>query len=175
MGFTCPHFQRWWRPTTQHATSAWMSGPTMGECPWFCDCSCCGGLAGFAHLTCIAKATKHKCRLATAEDVRAFVELWQNCPDCKQGYMNQLSINLSDAFIAFAETSYWHPRNSMWGKMKVLAPIGSKKMTLHNIILANLRMGVTGSCKKKMECKMLINKLLLCVCVSGLRFRSGVL
>jgi hypothetical protein len=115
-------FQRWRCLAAQHATSAWTRGATMEGTPLVRDCSC-RGLAGFAHLACIAKAAKHKCRLAAAEDVTAFVELWQNCPGCKQQYMNQLSINLADAFIAFAETSYWHLGNGMWDKMKVMAAI----------------------------------------------------
>jgi hypothetical protein len=90
--------------------------------PLMQDCSCRGS-AGYAHLTCIAEAVKHKCRLATAEEITAFVEPWENCPGCKQGYMNQLSVNLSDAFIAFVETSYWHPGNGMWDKIKVMAAI----------------------------------------------------
>jgi hypothetical protein len=73
--------------------------------PLMRDCSCCGS-AGFVHLTCIAEAAKHKCRLAAAEDVTAFVEPWENCPGCKQRYTNQLSIDLSDAFIEFAEAAF---------------------------------------------------------------------
>jgi hypothetical protein len=44
----------------------------------------------------------------------AFVGPWEICPNCKQAYQNQLSLDLSSAFVSFAEAAYGHPGNSIF-------------------------------------------------------------
>jgi hypothetical protein len=59
------------------------------EEPLVQECSYCG-LHGIAHLACIAKYAKNKCKEATDDDRLAFTSPWIECPNCTQLYQNQL-------------------------------------------------------------------------------------
>ena len=55
--------------------------------------------------------------------LRAFERPWATCPNCKQPYQNQLSLDLSRECVSFALTAYGHSENTIWDKMKVLSSI----------------------------------------------------
>ena len=92
------------------------------------DCSCRGDSAGFAHLSCLTKYAEQKCRAANYIDLDAFVEPWNKCNNCKQTFQNQLAVDLSSAFVSFAEAIYGHPGNSKWDKLKVISALRTKIM-----------------------------------------------
>ena len=97
------------------------------------DCSCRGDSAGFAHLSCLATYAEQKCKQARDGDTKAFTEPWQYCNNCKQPF-SQLSIDLSSAFVSFAEATYSHEGNSKWDKLKVIDSLRSKIMALHDTV-----------------------------------------
>lgn len=89
------------------------------------DCACRGDSAGFAHLSCLVTYAEQKSRAAyTSFD--AFIEPFETCNNCKQPFMGQLSLDLSSAFVSFAEATYGHEGSSKWDKMNILAAIRSK-------------------------------------------------
>lgn len=68
------------------------------------DCSCRGDAAGYAHLSCLTEYAKMKSMGAKGpkdDSERA----WHICPNCNTQYQNQVRIDLSSAFLAFAETA----------------------------------------------------------------------
>jgi hypothetical protein len=98
------------------------------------NCSCRGDSAGFAHLSCLTKYAEQKCNQARDGDMSAFTEPWKYCNNCKQPFQGQLSIDLSSAFVSFAEATYSHEGNSKWDKMKVLSALRVKIMALHDTV-----------------------------------------
>jgi hypothetical protein len=88
------------------------------------DCSCRGDSAGFAHLSCMSSYAEQKCKAASGTtDMNAFSEPWRICNNCKQPFKNQLAVDISSAFVSFAEATYSHEGSSKWGKMKVMAAL----------------------------------------------------
>jgi hypothetical protein len=85
------------------------------------DCSCRGDSAGFAHLSCLTKYAEQKCKQANEVDLPSFCEPWKKCNNCKQPFQRQLGIDLSSAFVLFAESTYGYHDASKWDKMKVTA------------------------------------------------------
>jgi hypothetical protein len=69
----------------------------------------------------------------------------------KQPFQNQLSIDLASAFISFAEATYSHPNSSKWDKLRIMAALRCKIVTLF------------GFPDRNSERKELSNKLLLLV------------
>jgi hypothetical protein len=98
------------------------------------DCSCRGDSAGYAHLSCLAQYAAQKCKAAGDRDFDAFSTPWVICNNCKQPFQGQLSLDLSSAFVFFAETTYGHTGNSKWDKMKVIDSLRSKIMILDNTV-----------------------------------------
>jgi hypothetical protein len=45
----------------------------------------------------------------------AFSRSWRECPNCKQPYQNQISLDLSSAFVSFAEANYNNPGKCIIG------------------------------------------------------------
>jgi hypothetical protein len=115
------------------------------------DCSCRGDSAGFAHFSCLTKYAEQKCKQAGDGDFDAFSEPWQICNNCKQPFQNQLAIDISSAFVSFAEATYGHPESCKWDKMKVMTAIKS------NIMAFPTKLETDG---ERMETTVLINKLL---------------
>ena len=76
------------------------------------DCSCRGNSAGFAHLSCMIEYAKQKSNQAAGKDFDKFTEPWYQCPNCKQQFKSQLSLDLTSAFVSFADATYGHPGNS---------------------------------------------------------------
>ncbi|KAL3788404.1 hypothetical protein ACHAW5_001016 [Stephanodiscus triporus] len=87
-----------------------------------------------------------------------FVKPWEYCPNCKQQYQRQLSLDMSSSFVTFAEATYGHPENSKWDKIRVMQSLRSKIVTLVNNIFRPLSCQDAGMLK--MECETLIKKLL---------------
>ena len=88
------------------------------------DCYCRGDSAGFAHQSCIVQFNEQKSKEATAKDdpssfnAVTFAEYWRTCPNCKQRYQKQLSVDLTSAFVSFAERAYGHDGNSDMDKLE---------------------------------------------------------
>ena len=75
------------------------------------DCSCRGDSAGFAHLSCMIEYAKQKSNQAAGKDFDKLTEPWYHCPNCKQQFKSQLSLDLTSAFVSFADATYGHPGN----------------------------------------------------------------
>ena len=82
------------------------------------DCACRGSDAGFAHTSCIIKYAQKKSEQAINLD--QFIIPWEKCPICHQDYENELTIQISNAFVSFAERTYGHPGNRLDDKMRVM-------------------------------------------------------
>ena len=68
--------------------------------------SCRGDSEGFAHASCLVNYAEQKCEQANEVDCgEAFIEPWYKCNNCKQPFQGQLSIDLSYAFVSFAEAT----------------------------------------------------------------------
>jgi hypothetical protein len=115
------------------------------------DCSCRGDSAGFAHLSCLTMYAEQKCKAAGDRDIAAFAEPWKICNNCKQPFQGQLSIDLSSAFVLFAEATYGHAGNSKYEKLRVIDSLRSKIMALHDTVDKEM---------VKVEMTILINCLL---------------
>ena len=76
------------------------------------DCSGRGDSAGFAHLSCMIEYAKQKSNQAAGKDFDKLTEPWYHCPNCKQQFKSQLSLDLTSAFVSFADATYGHPGNS---------------------------------------------------------------
>ncbi len=84
-----------------------------GESPVW-DCSCRGDAIGFAHLSCVVKYAEQKSNQAadwSPAALTAFAEPWRMCPNCKQPYKSKLSLDVSSAFVQFAEAAYVYSGN----------------------------------------------------------------
>jgi hypothetical protein len=96
------------------------------------DCSCRGDSAGFAHQSCIVQFAEQKSKEATAKDdpssfnAVTFAEYWRTCPNCKQRYQKKLSVDLTSAFVSFAERTYGHDGNSDMDKWRVMKSLQFK-------------------------------------------------
>jgi len=97
-------------PTAQCAISAWTLDEGLDDegKPLVCDCSCRGDSAGIAHLSCISKYAKQKSRAVTD----CVFDTGETCP-------NWL-LDLSSAFVSFAEETYNHIGNSIKDRLIVL-------------------------------------------------------
>jgi hypothetical protein len=76
---------------------------------------------------------EQKCRAAVDGDMKAFIEPWHKCTNCKQPFQNQLAIDLTSAFASFAEVTYGHEGNNKWDKLKVMVVICNKIESLNKL------------------------------------------
>ena len=131
----------------------------VGGEPLVRDCSCRGD-SGFAHLSCIDKYAKQKSKQAGNGDLNAFALPWTHCPNCHQRYQNQLKLDLSSAFVSFAEESY-----GMLDKMRVMTALRLRIITLSNIVTVFKGGEVAPNNKELMieECETRIRKMLTMV------------
>ena len=114
------------------------------------DCSCRGNTAGFAHLSCIIEYAEQKSKQAADSDLDGFFTPWDKCNNCNQDFQNQVSLDLSSAFVSFAEKAYNFPGNSNWDKVKVITALRSKIG-----VLLREDKGIFST-----ECEILLKKLL---------------
>ena len=144
----------------QSQPSPW---PPMGEVCYFCleeadeegkppvrDCACRGDSAGFAYLSCLVNYAERKSKAAILAE---FHIPWKFCNNCKQPFQNQLAIDLSSAFVSFAETTYGHEGNNKWDRMKVMDSLRTK-------IAALLKNIDDSQGELLVECKSLSNQLI---------------
>jgi hypothetical protein len=110
----------------------------MGE-PLLRDCSCHGDGVGFAHLSCMIKYTEQKSKEAAGKVPKSFSEPWYECPNCKQCFKNELLLDMSSAFISFAESIYGHPGNSFHEKVLVVTALRHKIVTIVELMTQYLR------------------------------------
>jgi hypothetical protein len=132
-------------------------GPDEAGKPLVRDCSCRGDTAGFAHLSCIIEYAEQKSKQA-ADDLAAFSTPWDDCNNCNQPFQNQVTLDLSSAFVFFAEEAYGYPGNGKWDKLKVLTGLRSKITSLLKVLYSDSPREDKGTLK--VECEMLIKKLL---------------
>ncbi len=136
-------------------------GPDKAGKPLVRDCSCRGNTAGFTHQSCIIEYAKQKSKQAADSDLWAFSTPWDDCNNCKQLFQNQVALDLSSGFISFAEEAYGYPGNGKWYKVKVMAALRSKIESLFIVVSSKSPREDKGTLK--VECEMLIKKLLLMV------------
>jgi len=136
-------------------------GPDEEGKPLVRDCSCRGDTAGFAHLSCIVKYAEQKSEHAADLDRVAFATPWEECNNCKQPFQNQVALDLSSAFVSFAEKAYNFSGNGKWDQVKVMAGLRHKIEKLFDVVCSNSPREDKGTLK--VECEMLIKKLLLMV------------
>jgi hypothetical protein len=132
-----------------------------GGKPLVRDCSCRGDNAGFAHLSCITKYAEQKSKLAaTKMDLPAFSRSWRECPNCKQPYQNQISLDLSSNFVSFAEANYDNSGKCIIGsqltndKVNLMDALRFRAITLLSHAVLHEQSGV------EVECIMLLEKIL---------------
>ena len=94
-------------------------GPNEEGKPLVRNCSCHGDTAGFTHLSCIVEYAKQKSKQAADLVLMGFFMPWEKCNTCHQPFQNQMALDLSSAFVFFAEEAYNFPGNG-WDKMKVM-------------------------------------------------------
>ena len=68
------------------------------------DCSCRGENAGYVHQKCLIEYAKMKSKQSKMP--ADFERAWHICPNCNQQYGKTLRLDLTTAFVAFAETTY---------------------------------------------------------------------
>ena len=119
-------------------------GPDKAGRPLVRDCSCRGDTAGFAHLSCIIEYAEQKSKQAADSDPEDFATPWGTCNNCKQPFQNQVSLDLSSAFVSFAEKAYNFPGNSKWDKVKVITAYRSKIERLIKVVFSNSPKEDTG-------------------------------
>jgi hypothetical protein len=83
---------------------------------------------------------------------------WEKCNNCTQLFQNQVALDLSSAFISFAEEAYNFLGNGKWDKVKVMSSLRCKIQMLLDMMCSNSPRGDEGNIK--VECEMLIKKLL---------------
>ena len=121
------------------------------------DCSCRGDDAGFAHLSCIIKYAEHKSKQSAYNDkskINTFSNAWVKCPNCNSNYENQLSTDLSTAFVSYAETSF--RGNSFLDNLRVLIALQAKINSMTYSLCSNMR----DDENRMAECEEAINKLM---------------
>jgi len=133
-------------------------GPDEAGKPLVRDCSCRGDTAGFAHLSCIIEYAEQKSKQAADSDLDAFAMPWEDCNNCNQPFQNQVALDLSSAFFPFAEEAYGYPGNGKWDILKVMTGLQCKIERLFSVMCSNSPREDKGILK--MECEMLIKKLL---------------
>ena len=133
-------------------------GPDEAGNPLVRDCSCRGDTAGFAHLSCIVEYAEQKFQQAADSDLTGFSTPWVKCNNCKQPFQNQLALDLSSAFISFAEEAYGFSGNGMCDKVKVMDALRHKIERLIQVVCSDSPREDKGTLK--VECEMLIKKLL---------------
>jgi len=116
------------------------------------DCSCRGDTAGFAHLSCIVEYAEQKSEQAADSDRTGFSTPWEKCNNCHQPFQNQVALDVSSAFISFAEKAYNFPGNGKWDKMKVMTGLRLKTQMLLNVVCSNSpREDIMGTLKVECE------------------------
>ncbi|KAL3786380.1 hypothetical protein ACHAW5_004777 [Stephanodiscus triporus] len=131
-------------------------GPDDAGKPLVRDCSCRGDAAGFAHLSCIIKYAEQK-SIQAEDSINAFCQAWEICPNCNQSFQNQLSLDLTSAFVSFADKARgYDAENSTWEGMKEMIALKSKIKA----IISFVRDRVINNINLVMEGKMLSEKLL---------------
>ncbi len=136
-------------------------GPDKAGKPLVRDCSCRGNTAGFTHQSCIIEYAKQKSKQAADSDLDAFAMPWEDCNNCNQPFQNQVELDLSSAFVSFAEKAYNFSGNGKWDQVKVMAGLRHKIEKLFDVVCSNSPREDKGTLK--VECEMLIKKLLLMV------------
>ncbi len=63
---------------------------------------------------------EQKSKQAADSDLLAFSTPWEECNNCHQPLQNQVALDLSSAFVSFAEEAYGYPGNSKWDKLKAM-------------------------------------------------------
>ena len=69
-----------------------------------------------------------------------------------------MALDLSSAFVSFAEKAYNFPGNGKWDKVKAMTGLRSKIQMLLNVVCSNSSREDKGTLK--VECETLIKKLL---------------
>jgi hypothetical protein len=99
-----------------------------------------------------------------------FAEPWEICNNCKQPFQCQLSIDLSSAFVSFAESTYSHPGNSKWDKLKVMESLRSKIRVMFTLCIIkvgkfdpNMKVEVFSPKIDRTEVSFIIDELILIV------------
>jgi hypothetical protein len=133
-------------------------GPDEAGKPLVRDCSCRGDSAGFAHLSCIIEYAEQKSKQASDSDLAGFSTPWYDCNNCHQQFQNQVALDLSSAFISFAEEAYGFSGNGMWDKVKVMSGLRHKMKILIQVVCSNFPREDVETLKVEFE--MLIKKLL---------------
>jgi len=133
-------------------------GPGEAGKPLVRDCSCRGDTAGFAHLSCIIEYAEQKSKHAADSDLTDFSAPWKKCINCTQQFQNQVGLDLSSAFVSFAEKAYNFPGNGKWDKLKVKTGLLLKFEKLLSVVHFNAQREDKRTLK--VECEMLIKKLL---------------
>ncbi len=127
-------------------------GPDEAGKPLVRDCSCRGDTAGFAHLSCIIEYAEQKSKQAA--DSAAFSTPWEECNNCNQPFQNQVALDLSSAFVSFAEEAYGYPGNGKWDKLKVMTGLLSKITRLIIVVCSKSPREDKGTLE--VECEILI-------------------
>jgi hypothetical protein len=136
-------------------------GPDEAGKPLVHDCSCRSDTAGFAHLSCIIKYAEQKSEQAADSDLTGFSTPWKKCNNCHQPFQNQVALDLSSAFISLAKEAYNFPGNGKWDKLKVMDALRHKIKILIQVVCSDSPR--EDKWTLKVECEMLIKKLLLMV------------
>jgi hypothetical protein len=135
------------------------------------NCSCRGDSAGYAHFSCLVKFAEQKSReVADKEDFpsRAFSEPWNECPNCKQPYSNQLSLDLLSVFVSFTETTYGRSPDGdkiiqINDEMRVMWAMESQVKRIVQFVGEQQspdKRGILDITALRMECQGVIKKLL---------------
>jgi hypothetical protein len=134
------------------------------------NCSCRGDSAGYVHFSCLVKFAEQKSReVADKEDFPscAFSEPWNECPNCKQPYSNQLSLDLLSAFVSFTETTYGRSPDGdkiqINDEMRVMWAMESQVKGIVQFVGEQQspdKRGVLDTTALRMECQDVIKKLL---------------
>lgn len=94
--------------SSHDGASCWIcldDGPDELGKPIVRDCSCRGSM-GYCHLSCIIKFAEEKSKAIVDEAARRGGNInrqWENCPNCKQIYQNELRYDLSTAYVLYSE------------------------------------------------------------------------
>jgi hypothetical protein len=103
-------------------------GPDEMGKPVVRDCSCRGNDAGCAHLSCMIKYAEQKSKSLVGKS--NFGVPWHICLSCKQPFKGKLALAMSSAFISFTESTYGHPRQSLYDKICVMIALRLRIVTI---------------------------------------------
>src|SRR5210317_2562336 len=90
------------------AACCWLcleEGPDASGMPLVRDCSCRGS-SGFAHIACIISYAESDGRQTYHTSSGNIGTAFQQCPNCKQEYYNELRYNLESARVSFVEKEF---------------------------------------------------------------------